>query len=197
MSESGDVAVVSLAPGPLPGVQYPLKVTYCGECSMPVEYCDYSGMTDKCRKWAEENAPEALEGLEIAPETEGEEKKHQKRGGKGTGKVIQVLDSYFPIMPLFVQSEKKKAPTATKVTLQREPRGKKSVTVIKGLAGFEIDLKQASKLFAQKFACGSSVTGADEIVIQGDVKDDLFDMIPAKWPQVSEDMIDDLGDKKR
>ncbi|PIO59489.1 translation initiation factor SUI1, partial [Teladorsagia circumcincta] len=61
----------------------------------------------------------------------------------------------------------------------------------------EIDLKQASKLFAQKFACGSSVTGADEIVIQGDVKDDLLDMIPAKWPQVQEEMIDDLGDKKR
>lgn len=49
----------------------------------------------------------------------------------------------------------------------------------------EIDLKQASKLFAQKFACGSSVTGADEIVIQGDVKDDLFDLIPSKWPQVT------------
>ncbi|VDO19298.1 unnamed protein product [Heligmosomoides polygyrus] len=60
----------------------------------------------------------------------------------------------------------------------------------------EIDLKQASKLFAQKFACGSSVTGADEIVIQGDVKDDLFDLIPSKWPQVQEDMIEDLGDKK-
>ncbi|VDM76637.1 unnamed protein product [Strongylus vulgaris] len=147
---------------------------------MPLEYCDYSGTTDKCRKWAEENAPDALEGLEIAPGAEGEEKKHQKRGGKGTSKV-----------------EKKKTVIATKITLQREPRGKKSVTVIRGLAGFEIDLKQATKLFAQKFACGSSVTGADEIVIQGDVKDDLFDMIPTKWPQVPEDMIDDLGDKKR
>ncbi|CAJ0600291.1 unnamed protein product [Cylicocyclus nassatus] len=183
MSESGDTAVVSLAPGPQPDVQYPLKVVYCGECSMPLEYCDYSGITDKCRKWAEDHAPEALEGLEIAPEGEGEEKKHQKRGGKGTVKVNKV--------------EKKKTATATKITLQREPRGKKSVTVIRGLAGFEIDLKQASKLFAQKFACGSSVTGADEIVIQGDVKDDIFDMIPTKWPQVSEDMIEDLGDKKR
>ncbi|XGW18911.1 hypothetical protein V3C99_003034 [Haemonchus contortus] len=180
MSESGDVAVIPIGPGPLPDVSYPLSVIYCGECSMPLEYCEYSGMTDKCRKWSEENAPEALEGLEISDENL-EEKKHQKRGGKGTVKTVK----------------KKVTAGGTKVTLQREPRGKKSVTVIRGLASFEIDLKQASKLFAQKFACGSSVTGADEIVIQGDVKDDLFDMIPAKWPQVQEEMIDDLGDKKR
>ncbi|KAK5972274.1 hypothetical protein GCK32_003863, partial [Trichostrongylus colubriformis] len=141
MSESGDiVAAIPCGPGPLPDVSYPLTVIYCGE---------------------------ALEGLEISDENL-EEKRHQKRGGKGTVKTVK----------------KKVAAGGTKVTLQREPRGKKSVTVIRGLATFEIDLKQASKLFAQKFACGSSVTGADEIVIQGDVKDDLFDMIPAKWPQI-------------
>lgn len=39
--------------------------------------------------------------------------------------------------------------------------------MIQGLATFDIDLKEASKLFGHKFACGSSVTGEDEIVIQG------------------------------
>ena len=29
------------------------------------------------------------------------------------------------------------------------------------------------------------MTGEDEIVIQGDVKDELFDVIPDKWPSVS------------
>lgn len=48
----------------------------------------------------------------------------------------------------------------------------------------DIDLKVAAKFFGTKFACGSSVTGDDEIVIQGDVKDDLFDVIPEKWPEV-------------
>lgn len=43
----------------------------------------------------------------------------------------------------------------------------------------------AAKFFGQRFACGSSVTGEDEIVIQGDVKDELFDVIPEKWPEVS------------
>lgn len=46
-------------------------------------------------------------------------------------------------------------------------------------------MKVAAKFFGSKFACGSSVTGDDEIVIQGDVKDDLFEVIPEKWPQVS------------
>jgi len=73
---------------------------------------------------------------------------------------------------------------------------KKYVTVVTGLASFDIELKDAAKFFASKFACGSSVTGADEIVIQGDVKDDLFDLISEKWPEVDEDLIDDLGDRK-
>lgn len=52
------------------------------------------------------------------------------------------------------------------------------------LVVLDIDLKVAAKFFGTKFACGSSVTGDDEIVIQGDVKDDLFDIIPEKWPEV-------------
>lgn len=55
----------------------------------------------------------------------------------------------------------------------------------------------AAKFFGSKFACGSSVTGEDEIVIQGDIKDDLFDVIPEKWPEIDADFIEDLGDQKR
>ena len=50
----------------------------------------------------------------------------------------------------------------------------------------DIDLKKASKSFAQHFSCGSSVTGEDEIVIQGDVTDDIIDFIQEKWPEVSD-----------
>ena len=48
-----------------------------------------------------------------------------------------------------------------------------------------IDLKKASKSFAQHFSCGSSVTGEDEIVIQGDVSYDVINFIQEKWPEVS------------
>ena len=33
--------------------------------------------------------------------------------------------------------------------------------------------------------------------IQGDVKDDLFDILPEKWPEIDEDLIDDIGERKR
>ena len=49
----------------------------------------------------------------------------------------------------------------------------------------DIDCKKAAKAFAQNYSCGSSVTGPDEIVIQGDVLDDLLDFIPEKWPEVT------------
>lgn len=52
----------------------------------------------------------------------------------------------------------------------------------------DVDLKKAAKLFANKFACGSSVTknnqGNDEIVVQGDVSDEIFDLILEHWPIV-------------
>ncbi|VDK52657.1 unnamed protein product [Anisakis simplex] len=174
-----------------PNIKYPIVVRYCGECSMPLEYCEYSGITERCRKWLEKNEVSGLDKLEINDNDDGEDadaqKKHQKRGGKGlkpTGeKTI---------------STKKKTNTPSKVTLQRAPRGKnKSMTVIKGLGTFDVDLKAAAKFFAGRFACGSSVTGADEIVIQGDVKDDLFNLITEKWPIIGEGSIEDLGDQKR
>ena len=59
-----------------------------------------------------------------------------------------------------------------------------SLNVVCVAAVKEIDLKVASKFFGGRFACGSSVTGDDEIVIQGDVKDELFDLLTEKWPQV-------------
>lgn len=49
----------------------------------------------------------------------------------------------------------------------------------------EIDLKEAQRFFAQKFSCGASVTGEDEIIIQGDFTDDIIDVIQEKWPEVN------------
>lgn len=50
-----------------------------------------------------------------------------------------------------------------------------------GLEAFGIDLKKAAKQFASKFATGASVTknaqGLDEVVVQGDVSDEIVDMI--------------------
>ncbi|XP_044729274.1 density-regulated protein homolog [Chrysoperla carnea] len=169
--------------GPQDGVSYPIKVLYCGNCTLPIEYCEYYPEYEKCKQWLERNLPSEFEKVRVdeeAGDTGEEEKKRQKRGGKG------------------ILKTKKKEEGPKQVCVSRAPRGKKkSVTVVTGLSSFDIDLKVAAKFFGTKFACGSSVTGDDEIVIQGDVKDDLFDIIPEKWPEIDEDFIEDLGDQKR
>ncbi|XP_056644280.1 density-regulated protein homolog [Diorhabda carinulata] len=170
-----------LKQGPREGVTYPLNVIYCGNCTMPIEYCEYYPEYEKCKQWLEVNLPSEFEKVKIGDDNPvEEEKKRQKRGGKGMIKT------------------KKKEDGPKQVCVSRAPRGKKkSVTVVTGLSSFDIDLKVAAKFFGTRFACGSSVTGDDEIVIQGDVKDDLFDVIPEKWPEIDEDFIEDLGDQKR
>jgi density-regulated protein DRP1 len=68
---------------------------------------------------------------------------------------------------------------------------RKCVTTIYGLDIFGVDLKKAAKMFANRFACGSSVAknnqGQDEIVVQGDFSDELLKMILNNWPNVSHD----------
>ena len=160
-------------------VEYPLQVEYCGLCGLPPEYCEYGSDIDKCRAWLKDNLPDlysdlvaGVEGLEIGDGKE--EKKRQTRGGKAT------------------KIAKKKSAAEQKVVIRKETRSKKKcVTIITGMATFEIDPKKAAKAFASKFSCGSSVSAPDEIVIQGDVADDLWDFIPEKWPQIDEDSIDD------
>lgn len=71
---------------------------------------------------------------------------------------------------------------SSKVTIKRIERSKrKHVIAIQGLEVFEIDLKKLSKTFASRFATGASVTksveGKDEIIIQGDVGDEVEEYV--------------------
>ncbi|NWI95255.1 DENR protein, partial [Pitta sordida] len=168
---------------------YPLRVLYF--CSLPTEYCEYMPDVTKCRQWLEKNFPDEFAKLTVenSPKQEAgvgegqgtvggeeEEKKKQKRGK--------------------IKQKKKTVPQ--KVTIAKIPRAKKKyVTRVCGLATFEIDLKEAQRFFAQKFSCGASVTGEDEIIIQGDFTDDIIDVIQEKWPEVDDDSIEDLGEVKK
>ncbi|CAG2118162.1 unnamed protein product [Medioppia subpectinata] len=184
------------------------------ECTLPVEYCEYYPNNAKCKEWLERHLPDVFDALfktskdpttQSAPKTVagsdvksdttaagaaaadedsvkgvGETRGRQKRGGKALVKT------------------KKKDDIERYVKLARSNRGKKKyVTVVTGLSTYDIDIKVAAKFFASKFACGSSVTGTDEIVIQGDVKDDMFDLLTEKWPDIDEDSIEDLGNIKK
>ncbi|XP_065055195.1 density-regulated protein-like [Rhopilema esculentum] len=159
-------------------VSYPLNVLYCGVCGLPPEFCEYGPDFDKCKAWLEQHDPSLLTSianmnLDSAEGDDKDNKKRQTRGGKANR-----------------QAKKKTA--VQKITITKEQRSKKkTVTVVNGLSTFEIDLKKASKLFANKFSCGSSVTGDDEIVIQGDVSYDLIELIQSHWPEVDDDSIED------
>ncbi|XP_034403066.1 density-regulated protein isoform X2 [Cyclopterus lumpus] len=170
----------------------PLKVLYCGVCSLPTEYCEYMPEPAKCRHWLEKNFPDVFARMTVAnvPNQdlgpgeaplggEEEEKKKQKRGGRG-------------------QIKQKKKSVPQKITIAKIPRAKKKyVTRVCGMATFDIELKEAQRFFAQKFSCGASVTAEDEIIIQGDFTDDIIDVIQEKWPEVDDESIDDLGEVKK
>jgi len=183
MAEAATDRVWKEVAAPVTGVSYPLSVAYCGVCGMPPEYCEYGPDYEKCKAWLQTHLPEEFEKLNLDDGGEGdekEEKKRQKRGGKAAHKTIQA----------------KKAPQ--RITISKAPRGKRKwATVVTGLSTFDIDVKVASKFLGSRFACGASVTEADVIVIQGDCVDDLFDVLPEKWPQIDEDLIEDLGEMKR
>lgn len=77
----------TLPNGPQPGVTYPLKVIYCGNCSLPLEYCEYYPEYDRCKAWLQQYLPSEFEKLSVSggsiDDDNSEEKKRQKRGGKG------------------------------------------------------------------------------------------------------------------
>lgn len=77
-----------------PEVSYPLKVQYCGECTMPLEYCSFSGRYDQCKMWREKNVDQlAADNIQIVDDGDDEAtdgKKHRKRGGKGQPKAAKV-----------------------------------------------------------------------------------------------------------
>ncbi|KAL0581421.1 Translation machinery-associated protein 22 [Marasmius crinis-equi] len=156
----------------------PVEVLYCAVCTFPPEYCEFGSSLTRCKTWLQENHPslfekyyseEALQSKVGTLSLEAQsklEKDTAKKEAKAEAKADAAL--------------KKKL--ASPITIKRIERNKrKHVTAIHGLEAFEIDLKKAAKQFASKFATGASVTknpqGQDEIVIQGDVSDEVLEMI--------------------
>lgn len=52
--------------GPIDGVEYPIKVVYCGICTLPVEYCQYYPNYEKCKEWLETNLPDEFNKINLS-----------------------------------------------------------------------------------------------------------------------------------
>ena len=88
------------------------------------------------------------------------------------------------------------------MTIKRVERNKrKYVTAVSGLEAFSLDLKKVSKELGKKFATGSSVTkmpsGGEEIVVQGDVSDEIEEFLQEKYPVIRNiELVEDKKKKK-
>ncbi|KAH9049620.1 density-regulated protein DRP1 [Lactarius hengduanensis] len=153
----------------------PVQMFYCGVCTYPPEYCEFGNSLSKCKEWLQAQHPDLYEKYysDVALKAK-------------LGTISQEAQSRLEEETIKKEAKANaKADAARKkklVIIKRIERNKrKFVTSIRGLEAFGVDLKKAAKLFAQRFATGGSVTknaaGIDEIVVQGDVSQEIYDMI--------------------
>ncbi|EGG03758.1 uncharacterized protein MELLADRAFT_44425 [Melampsora larici-populina 98AG31] len=161
------------------------QILYCKICSFPIEYCEFGTRLSKCKTWLSETNPiqykllypdlieleSQLSNLSIE-EREKRLKEVEKLNKEALKKEVKEEARLVRL------KEKTLASKVTVKTVERTKR--KRITTVHGLEAFGVDLKKLAKLFASKFATGASVTknnqGEDEIVIQGDVSDEVLDL---------------------
>lgn len=139
----------------------PVRVQYCGVCSLPPEYCEFGPDFDKCKPWLIQNAPDLYPDLH----NEANEKEADKVADKlqSTGLSSGASDGAASSAPK--QEEVKRLPGGKikkkekqEVVIEKVIRNKrKCITTVKGLELFGVKLSDASKKLGKKFATGASV----------------------------------------
>jgi len=169
-----------------------MTIEYCASCTCPLEYCEHVA----CARVA----ANALANVQLEREDDG-----KTTGASATTETtVTGVDAGADASggdAVKKSSSGKKGKVKTKeVVITRMSRNrKKMITNVAGLELFDVDLKEASKAFGKKFACGCSVTkgatGKDELDLQGDYSEQLAELI-AKTYAVEEDAIK-LVDKSK
>ncbi|KEI37711.1 uncharacterized protein L969DRAFT_65552 [Mixia osmundae IAM 14324] len=188
--------------GPSTPFVKPVNVIYCGICSLPAEYCEFGSRISKCKQWLQDEHPhlyaryysdtamdEKLSALSLE-QREALDKDSAKKEAKAEAKDEKLQKQRQARSPSEREEQCSRDAQSSKVLIKRIERTKrKHVTAVYGLEVFEVDLKKASKLFANRFATGASVAknaqGEDEIVIQGDVADEVEEMLLDTSPKIA------------
>ncbi|KAG8682251.1 Translation machinery-associated protein 22 [Ceratobasidium sp. 395] len=199
----------------------PVHVLYCSVCSLPPEYCEFGSSVSKCKAWLQEEHPDLFDKYYSE---DALQQKAEALSLEAQAKLDKKAASMEAKADVKAEADSKKK-KAAKVTIKRieptvhilNPSSMPQTNylalerVIHAMIGLltppltpDVDLKKAAKLFAQKFATGASVTknpqGQDEIVVQGDVTDDIVEMIEEQvgvLKGVPEDNVVCIEEKKK
>lgn len=153
----------------------PIEVEYCPTCTCPLEYCENVA----CARGAAEKLSDVK--LEEKASSEQATTTTSETGGDASEDGTKT------------KSGKKSKSKAKEVVITRMSRNRrKMITNVAGLEKFDVDLKEASKAFGKKFACGCSVTkgatGKDELDLQGDYSEQLGELIVKTYDVSAEDL---------
>ncbi|OXV09143.1 hypothetical protein Egran_03094 [Elaphomyces granulatus] len=190
--------MADVAEGGPPAEPQARHIIYCGVCTLPPEYCEFGGTTKKCEEWLKESHPDMHERLyseealnaNLSSLSVSARERAAKDAAKKEAKAA------------LAETRDAERKAAAKVQIKRVERNKrKYVTVISGLEAHGLDNKKLAKELGKKFATGSSVTksptGSEEITVQGDVSDDLFEWLVEVHGKVPEENIELIEDKKK
>jgi len=153
---------------------------YCTVCGLPPDFCQYGPSWGKCKPVCMENFPQYY------PELSGVSLEDAKKTAEAAGE-----KSKEKLLP----GGKKKRELSPRVTIKKLTRGgRKCVTTVTGLDGFDVNLQEVAKLFKKKFACGASVEKGeagqpDSVDIQGDVEYDIVELLEKEYSNIPADKI--------
>ncbi|KAL0014971.1 hypothetical protein SO802_002040 [Lithocarpus litseifolius] len=180
----------------------PVRVLYCGVCSMPAEYCEFGPDFEKCKPWLIHNAPDLYPDLIKQSNAKEADKVTEQLQSAGISS-----DGATPSAPK--QEEVKRLPGGKikkkekqEVVIEKVIRNKrKCITTVKGLELFGVKLSDASKKLGKKFATGASVvkgpTEKEQIDVQGDISYDIVEFITDTWPDVPDTAIFFIEDGRK
>ncbi|GJQ14268.1 hypothetical protein GpartN1_g6059.t1 [Galdieria partita] len=171
--------------------QYPYNVIYCGNCSLPFEYCEYNSPEEfqRCLLWRRENYPELFSTYDESLLTDAL-------------KNVTVADSLSKAVENNSHSSsKKKAPLNPEIVITRAQRkGRKQVTIISGLDKAGVKLSEFSKVCKKQFSCGASVVTAPDmrevVEIQGDHLQETLHLLKDQF-SVPQEYLYVMDDNKR
>ena len=139
-----------------------VTVKYCPNCSLPAEFCQFSGVFEKCKPWLFSQSTED-EVAALAEATEQGKKRKETVAQPG--------------------NPRKARPRVVNVVVKKR-QGKKMMTLIEGLDIFGLSAKNLTLDFKKRFNCGCAVVdepGKHEVLeVQGNVGDAVKEYLVEK-----------------